>query len=219
MNMTKLLLLAVCAPLCTSLAACTLLDVGDDDTSADDGADDNADEDSGAEDPNDEDSGGEDSGGEEASAGPTASDEESDGGADVESSGGHAMPVDPPSDVPDDLLGSWYTGNGETHLETIDLFTDGTYLEERRGEGPVDGCYTRYTLQLAGEYVGDDETLEMQATSSHLWVDSCGSISESDELPGVGVFDFQLGADEWGYTLRLTPEGGAWADSILYHRL
>jgi hypothetical protein len=205
MNVTKLILLALCAP----LAACDLLDVEDDPTSAaDDGAEESGGEasdggESGAEDPGDED----------------PSDEESDGGDDVDSSSGGDDPDDPPSDVPADLIGSWYTGNGETHLETIDLFTDATYLEERKGEGPIDGCYTRYTQQLAGEYVVSGEVIELQPTTSHLWVDACGTAQESDEVPATGVFDFQLGADEWGYTLRLTPAGGAWKDSILYHRL
>ena len=199
MNATKLLLLTLCTP----LVACDLLDVEDETTSNDD--------DDG------EESGGEDSGDEDADDPP--SDEESDGGDDVDSSSGGSSPDEPPSDVPEDLVGSWYTGNGETHLETLDLFTDGTYLEERKGEGAIDGCFTLYTHQLAGEYTVVGDVIELQPTSSHLFVDACGTAEESDELPEAGVFDFQLGADEWGYTLRLTPEGGTWSDSILYHRL
>jgi len=145
---------------------------------------------------------------------------ESDGGDDVDSSSGGDHPDDDlPSDVPDDLVGTWYTGNGDTYLETLDLFTDGTYLGERKGQGPIDGCYTVYTHQLAGEYTVAGDALELHASGSHLFVDACGTAEESDELPEDGVFDFQLGADEWGYTLRLTPEGGSWSDSILYHRL
>jgi hypothetical protein len=210
MNATKLLLLALCTP----LAACDLLDVEDDSTSAEDGAG----EDSGGDDADEEESGEEDSGEEDAGE-EDPSDAESEGGDEADSSSGGSMPDDPPSDVPADLIGSWYTGNGDTHLETIDAFTDGTYLEERKGEGLVDGCYTRYTWQMGGEYVVTGDVIELQPTTSHLWVDACGTVEESDEVPAPGVFDFQLGADEWGYTLRLTPEGGAWKDSILYHRL
>jgi len=206
MNTKKLLLLTLCTP----LVACDLLDVEDEMTSADDSAG----EDSGGEDSGDEDPGDEDPGDDEPS------DEESDSGDDVDSSSGGGSPdEDLPSDVPEDLVGSWYTGNGETYLGTLDLFTDGTYLEERKAQGSIDGCFTVYTHQLAGEYTVAGDALELHPTSSHLFVDACGTVEESDELPEDGVFDFQLGADEWGYTLRLTPEGGSWSDSILYHRL
>jgi hypothetical protein len=214
MNATKLLLLALCAP----FAACDLLDVEDDDTSAeDDAAEDSGGEDEGDDDPSGADPTDDDSG--EDENGDEPSDEESEDGDEADSSSGGGDPDDPPSDVPENLIGSWYTGNGDTHFETLDLFTDATYLEERKGEGPIDGCYTRYTQQLAGEYVVSGEVIELQPTTSHLWVDACGTVQESDEVPATGVFDFQLGADEWGYTLRLTPDGGAWKDSILYHRL
>jgi hypothetical protein len=204
MNTKTLLLFTLCTP----LVACDLLDVDDDTTSAeDDGGEDSGGEDAGDE-PGDDEASGED-----------PSDEESSSGGGVDESSGSGSPDDPPADVPADLIGSWYTGNGETHLETLDLFTDGTYLEERKGEGPIDGCLTLYTYQLAGEYTVTGDVLELHPTSAHLFVDACGTVEESDELPEDGVFDFQLGADEWGYTLRLTPEGGAWSDSILYHRL
>lgn len=209
MNAAKLLFLALCTP----LAACDLLDVEDDDTSAEDDA---AEESGGADDDDDTDPSDEDSGGEDPGDDAPSDDTSEGGGVDTSSGGGSE---DPPSDVPADLIGSWYTGNGETHLETLDLFTDGTYQEERKGEGDVDGCYTRYTQQLSGDYVVGGEVIELTPSTSHLWVDACGTAEETDEVPATGVFDFQLGADEWGYTLRLTPDGGAWEDSILYHRL
>ncbi len=207
MNATRLLLLALCAP----LAACDLLDVEDDPTSAED-------DDGGESDDDDDDGEDEDSAGEEP-AGDEASDGESGGADEADSSSGGDGSDDPPTDIPAELVGSWYTGNGETHLETLDLFTDGTYQEERKGEGPIDGCYTLYTHQLSGEYTVSGDAIVLHPTTSHLFVDACGTAEESDELPDDGVFDFQLGADEWGYTLRLTPDGGEWKDSILYHRL
>ena len=216
MTITKLLPLTLCIP----LFACDLLDVEDDATTSaeDDAGEDSGDEEAGGEDPGEEDAGGEDPGAEDPGAEDPSADE-SEGGDSVDSSSEGGGPDERPGEVPANLIGSWFTGNGETHLETIDLFTDGTYLEERKGEGSIDGCYTLYTLQMSGTYTVAGEVLEMHATSSHLFVDACGTVEESDELPAPGVFDFQLGADEWGYTLRLTPEGGAWEDSILYHRL
>ncbi len=210
MNVTNLRMLLLVAP----LAACTLLDVEDDATSANPGEEEASGAGSDETESGEADSGEADSG--EAESGGATTGVETDGGAEEESSssgGGGGN-----TNVPEQLVGSWYTGNGETHLEELDLFTDGTYLEERKGEGDVEGCYTRYTLQLSGEYDATD-VLVLHPTTSHLYVDACGTVEESDELQPDGVFDYVLGADEWGYTLRLTPEGGAWADSVLYHRL
>jgi hypothetical protein len=201
MNAKTLFLLTLCGP----LVACDLFDTEQGSTS---GAD--TDAGSAGEGPSAEES----SGGEpdaEASSGEESSGGESSG---EESSGG-TPPT--PGEIPAGLVDTWHLGTEGVHEEILDLFSNGTYQEEREGQAMEGDCLIRYNLQLSGDYAVVGDTLHMQPTTSHLFYDECGTVSESENLPPEGVFDFQLGADAYGDTLLLTPQDGG--DPLLYHRL
>jgi len=183
MKLAKLFPLILCNP----LVACDLLDMEEGMTSS---------ADTGGEDPGDEDPGVEATGGEDPSA------DESTGGADP-SAGENPYPAG------DNLVGTWFFGNEETHLEMLDLFSNSTYQEEREGQGDNAGCWTVYNLQISGEYYVEDDVLTLHPTTTHLFVDECGTVTVSEDVHPDAVFWFERSADEYGQTLILTPQDGS----------
>lgn len=196
--------------LCGSSFACDLLGPGPSDDSAGDADSGTPDPDGGDAPSNDDDP---------TDGGTTGGGGLDTSGGGLDTSGGMESGGAPPADVPAQLVGSWYAGDGESSLATLDVYTDGTYAEDIQGKQQDGGCLVSIDQQISGEYGVDGDVLTLHPTTAHLFVDECGDAAESDELPPDSVLTYQLSADEWGYTLRLTPQGGEWADSILYHRL
>ena len=209
MNAKTLFLLTLCGP----LVACDLFG-----TEEEEGATSAADTDAGdsaGEGPSGAEAGAEETGGEESSGGESSGGESSGEESSGEESSGGTPPT--PGEIPAGLVDTWYLGTEGVHSEILDLFSNGTYQEEREGQATEGGCLIQYNVQISGDYFVVGDVLHLQPTTSHAFYDECGTVSTSDDVQPEVVFDFQLGADEYGGTLLLTPHDGSGA--LLYHRL